>query len=145
MPSLCPGRVARSLSRLRSRDRQKSRGAALLLVLIVVPALSIVGVSLLSLATLEGGRARAQQQIAQSLYSAEGGVARGMWVLKTTGQLSNVGQQLPGGVSASSVNQGGLSSGAVNWNGGNITLSASGASGPSPAPFNASSTLPPTC
>jgi hypothetical protein len=112
------------------KDRRHRRGAALLLVLIVVPALSIVGLSLLSMASFEAGRARAQQQIAQCLYSAEGGVARGTWVLLNSSQLGNVAQQLPAGVSACTATQGAATTGALNWNGANISLKATGVSGP---------------
>lgn len=116
---------------LRARcRRRRDRGAALLLVVMVVPALSLLGMGLLSSATLEGDRAKAQLQLAQSFYYAEGGVARGRWVLDSTQNLGQVGQQLPAGIVAMTATQGGQTTGTFTWNGGNISLVSTGAAGP---------------
>jgi len=97
--------------------------------MLTLPALSLLGAGLLGTATLEGDRTVAQEQMVQCLYSAEGGLARSRWALSTTGQLQDVGQMLPAGITAASATQGGASSGAIAWSG-TITLSATGSSGP---------------
>jgi hypothetical protein len=109
--------------------RRRNRGAALLLVILTLPALSLLGMGLLGNATLEGDRTIAQKKMTQSLYSAEGGLARSRWALLTTGQLGNVGQMLPAGITAASASQNGASTGPMAWSG-VITLSATGTSGP---------------
>jgi len=116
-------------TRRSGRRPRRNRGAALLLVILTLPALSLLGMGLLGTATLEGDRTIAQKHMTQCLYSAEGGLARARWALLTTNQLGNVGQMLPAGISAASAAQGGATSGAMAWTG-TITLSATGTSGP---------------
>jgi len=116
-------------TRRSARRPRHDRGAALLLVILTLPALSLLGVGLLGNATLEGDRAVAQEKLVQCLYSAEGGLARSRWALSTTGQLGDVGQLLPAGISAANATQGGVSTGAMSWNG-TITLAATGSAGP---------------
>jgi type II secretory pathway component PulK len=95
----------------RGRHRQSpvlhcdaERGAALLLVLLLIPALAIVGAAFLKMATVEGDRTRAQEQQAQALYYAEGGVARANWALIAKGKLDKVNNSMPTGVTACTAN-----------------------------------------
>jgi len=111
------------------RRPRRNRGVALLLVILTLPALSLLGIGLLGNATLEGDRTIAQKQMTQCLYAAEGGLARARWALLTTGQLGNVGQMLPAGISSASASQAGATTGAMAWSG-LITLSATGSAGP---------------
>lgn len=104
------------------------RGASLLLVLLVIPSLALVGGAFLKMATIEGDRTRAQAQDSQSLYYAEGGVARAAWALVAKSKLDKVNNSMPAGVTACTANQGGATSGSVNWNGPNVTFTATGSS-----------------
>jgi len=82
------------------------------------------------MATLEGARTHAELQMAQSLYYAEGGLARANWALVTKEKLEKVGQQLPTGVSACIASEGGQTSGDVDWDGDPIIVTATGIAGP---------------
>jgi hypothetical protein len=116
------------LTRRIPRCSRRENGSALLLVLTTLPALSLLGASLLHNATLDGDRTLAQERAVQSLYSAEGGLARARWALEATGRLEDVARQLPAGVTAANATQGGVSTGLFAWSGA-ITLSATGSSG----------------
>lgn len=131
------------LQRRRFRP-QRSRGAALLLVLFIVPALSLLGTALLSQTTLEGDRVLAQLEDMQSWYYAEAGLDRAVWALEQTGQLQTPGQSLPAGVFAASATQGGVSTGALDWWGGAVTISATGQSGRSKRTLSAQYTPDPS-
>lgn len=117
-----------SLPRRRLRPA-RSRGAALLLVLMLIPALSLLGTSLLSQVTLEGDRVLAQFEDAQAFHYAEAGLRRAAWALETLGQLESVGQSLPTGVIACTATQGSQTAGGVDWWGGSIAISSTGRCG----------------
>jgi hypothetical protein len=95
----------------------------------LVPALALVGGAFLKMATIEGDRTRAQEQDAASLYYAEGGVARAAWALVAKSKLDKVNNSMPAGVTACTANQGGSTSGSLDWSGPSVSITATGSSG----------------
>src|SRR2546426_9169866 len=95
--SAMPPRVSHA-PEVRAPRRGGECGAALLLVLILVPALALVSAAFLKMAGLEGDRTRAEAQTVQGLYYAEGGVARAAWALTAKGKLDLVDDYMPAGV-----------------------------------------------
>ena len=106
--------------------RPRARGSALVAVLLLTPALALIGAACLELGALEGARVRAQIDARQALLWAESGLVRSNWALTHGANLEAASTLLPAGIVFVAATQSGRTTGPVAWSGAPVALTAVG-------------------